>query len=199
MSTGLADPPAVRAAPFDGKSPIDGLLGCQGCGRLGVLMTRNDHTGDRGRPFPNVSANTLHEGIFDLSVLYRHGAKAICALTTGGRVGLSIYNPPATSITAANAIANIAAAKSWTSFMVSADRSNRREGKFDLSDYVPRPHDNGQCLSAELGWLDIQRRRDPRSVRVMPEGAICPPVHKLTETHATDITPYRWVHPDPER
>jgi hypothetical protein len=67
-----------------------------------------------------MAADALHQRVFNLSVFYRNGAEAIWAAgSVGGCTGiLSIYNPPAISITPANSIANIAVNSSSTSFIM---------------------------------------------------------------------------------
>jgi hypothetical protein len=77
-----------------------------------------------------------------------------------------------------------------------------------------------QCLNGGLGWLEVECNRcktraslplnairRPRDTpiwkleaalkcRSCRKGRTAPPVHMIKLTHAREITPYPWVHPD---
>src|SRR6478736_743933 len=81
----------------------------------------------------------------------------------------------------------------------------------------------GQCLNGGLGWLEVEcvrcktraslpldAIRRPRDTpiwkleaslkcRSCRKGRYAPPVHMIKLTAASEITPYKWVHPDEER
>jgi hypothetical protein len=105
---------------FHGESAINRFFGCGDGACLGVRLARDNFASNGRGPFPQVAADALHERVFDISIFHCHGTDAICAAgTVGGCIGpLSIYNPPAINITAANTIANIAVTRSSTSFIV---------------------------------------------------------------------------------
>lgn len=107
------------------------------------------------RPSPSVRSFAVlwvegHPPASDYSIcLYCHGAEAICAAgTVESRVGLlSIYNPPATSIRAANTIVAIAATSSSTSFIGDLPRRSPNAERW-FNEMVPkrRPWRTVECF-----------------------------------------------------
>jgi hypothetical protein len=81
----------------------------------------------------------------------------------------------------------------------------------------------GQCLNGGPGWLEVECQRyktraslpldairRPRDTpiwkleaslkcRSCRKGRYAPPVHMIKLTHAREIAPYRWMHPDEHR
>jgi hypothetical protein len=89
--------------------------GCGGC--LGVRLALEDLASNTGGPFPEVATDALLKRIFNLSIFCHHGPDAIVTARLPACAGAwSIYNSPATNITAAKTIASIAVISSSISF-----------------------------------------------------------------------------------
>jgi hypothetical protein len=83
----------------------------------GVGLSLEDLAGNERAPLPEVATDTLLKRIFNFPIFYRHGPDAIVTGRLTASAGAwSIYNSPATNITAARTIASIAVISSSISF-----------------------------------------------------------------------------------